>query len=161
MATEPLAQGQPRPGARGYETKDANVPWIFGIVLVLACSGVVTHLTLAGFLRHLIRGGMPTDAWTAGHGLSQSVPQGAFPRLQVSARLDLTQFHAREDEELTNYGWVNRSAGIVRIPIEKAMDLVLRKGLPVRTNEAASVGLSPAQLIEKRTTRDNAQRDHK
>jgi hypothetical protein len=67
--------------------------------------------------------------------------------LQVSAPLDLAQFRAREDEELTNYDWINRTAGIVRVPIERAMELVLQKGLPGGTNGA---GISPAQLIEKR-----------
>ena len=52
---------------------------------------------------------------------------------------------------LTSSGWIDRSAGIVRLPIDRAMEVVLQKGLPVRTNGVAGVGLSPQQLIERRT----------
>jgi hypothetical protein len=38
---------------------------------------------------------------------------------------------AAEDEVLTSYGWVSKEAGIARIPIEHAMQLVLERGLPV------------------------------
>jgi len=40
---------------------------------------------------------------------------------------------AREDEILTTYGWVDRNAGIVRIPIDAAMKLTLERGLPARS----------------------------
>ena len=36
----------------------------------------------------------------------------------------LKDLHAREHEELTTYGWVDKEAGTVRIPIERAMELV-------------------------------------
>ena len=44
----------------------------------------------------------------------------------------LRQLHAREAEMLQGYAWVDRNAGAVRIPIERAMDLVVEKGLPTR-----------------------------
>jgi hypothetical protein len=161
MATESLAQGSSRPGAEGYEPKDASVPWVFGIVVFLACSGIVIQALLVGVLHHMVGGPSATDAFSAGRHQKQPAPSGVFPRLQVSPRLDLAQFHAREDEELTNYGWVDRSNGIVRIPIERAMDVVLQKGLPLRTNGVASVGLSPQQLIEKRTSPQTDQGNQK
>jgi hypothetical protein len=39
---------------------------------------------------------------------------------------------AEEDRPLTTYGWVDRDAGIVRIPMEEAMKLVVSRGLGVR-----------------------------
>ena len=39
---------------------------------------------------------------------------------------DLRDLRAREDEMLDSYGWVDRNAGIVRIPIDEAMRLTLR-----------------------------------
>jgi len=38
----------------------------------------------------------------------------------------------REREMLNSYGWVDRQAGVVRIPIERAMDLTAQRGLPAR-----------------------------
>jgi hypothetical protein len=50
------------------------------------------------------------------------------PRLQPNildrntAEEDMADLRAREDELLTTYGWVNREAGIVRIPIDQAIE---------------------------------------
>jgi hypothetical protein len=54
------------------------------------------------------------------------------PRLQIDPRRDLADLRAREDEQLTSYGWVDKNAGIVRIPIDAAMKLTLERGLPAR-----------------------------
>ena len=54
------------------------------------------------------------------------------PRLQVSAPQDLKQFLAAEDKVLNSCDWVDQNAGTVRIPIDRAMDVVAKKGLPAR-----------------------------
>ena len=54
------------------------------------------------------------------------------PRLQTNPRDDLQNFREQEDTVLTSYGWVDRNAGIVRIPIEEAMKLTVQRGLPTR-----------------------------
>ena len=55
------------------------------------------------------------------------------PRLQTNPREDLRELRAGEDELLTTYGWVDRNAGVVRIPIDEAMKLVIQRGLPARS----------------------------
>ncbi len=47
----------------------------------------------------------------------------------------LRQLRATEDAALTTYGWVDRKNGIVHIPIDRAMDLILQRGLPTRPPE--------------------------
>jgi len=54
------------------------------------------------------------------------------PRLQTNPRDDLRELRAHEDEVLTTYGWVDRSSGVVRIPIDQAMKLLVQRGLPTR-----------------------------
>jgi len=54
------------------------------------------------------------------------------PRLQTNPRQDLADLRAREDETLTTYGWVDRNAGVVRIPIDEAIKKTLERGLPSR-----------------------------
>lgn len=44
---------------------------------------------------------------------------------------DVADLHAREDLLLSNYSWVDQSKGTVRIPIERAMQLIAQRGLPV------------------------------
>jgi hypothetical protein len=54
------------------------------------------------------------------------------PRVQTdNGNQDIVTLHAREDILLDNYTWVDRSKGTVRIPIERAMELVAQRGLPV------------------------------
>jgi hypothetical protein len=61
--------------------------------------------------------------------LAQRFPS---PRIQSDDGLqDLADLHAREDVLLNNNSWVDQSQGKVRIPIERAMELVAQRGLPV------------------------------
>ncbi len=39
----------------------------------------------------------------------------------------LAEHRAKEHEELTTYGWIDRKAGIVRLPIDRAIDLTVRE----------------------------------
>jgi hypothetical protein len=155
MATKSKPDREPEgagtaPEARppGYERRDAHVGWIFGILGLFAVAGLIIHLVLAAMLGWLKKERTPGDVWSPGPkaaGLRTST--NLFPRLQVSPPMDLRAFREREDAQLHSYGWVDRSSGIVRIPIERAMDLLLEKGLPMRhgTN-ADQVGPSPYEL---------------
>jgi len=52
------------------------------------------------------------------------------PRLQVLSAQDREQVRTAEESVLHSYGWVNPLSGIVRIPIERAMQLIVERGLP-------------------------------
>jgi hypothetical protein len=72
--------------------------------------------------------------------LTQSFPT---PRVQLDdGNQDVAELHAREDLLLNYYSWVDQSKGTVRIPIERAMELVAQRGLPV-----APAGASQAPLM--------------
>lgn len=137
---------------RGHEMRDANTKWIFGVVLFLFVSGLAIHGMLAGFLSLLKSGPSPKDAWQPSQPAKVAGPRRvSFPVLQISAPAELQAFRAREEAELHSYGWINRTSGTVRIPIERAMDLILQEGLPTRSStNANSVGPSSWQLIQQR-----------
>ncbi len=59
------------------------------------------------------------------------------PRLQVNPKQELKDLRARELDTLDHYGWVDKNAGVARIPIENAMKLTLERGLPARSAQAA------------------------
>jgi hypothetical protein len=40
------------------------------------------------------------------------------------------------DEKLTSYGWVDKEGGVTRLPIDRAMEVMLEKGFPARTKAA-------------------------
>ncbi len=54
------------------------------------------------------------------------------PVLQSDGVKDLEVFQAEQEKTLTTYGWVDKAQGTVRVPIEKAIDMVLKKGLSAR-----------------------------
>ena len=64
---------------------------------------------------------------------SQGLREPPEPRLQTGPRQDLADLRAKEDDLLATYGWVDKNAGVVRIPIDAAMKLTLERGLPART----------------------------
>src|SRR5262245_60325642 len=71
----------------------------------------------------------------AGHGVrgapvAATPPRPPGPRLQASPTRDIQELLQTEKARLQSYGWVDRSAGIVRMPIDRAMALVVRQGLP-------------------------------
>jgi hypothetical protein len=152
MATEPNLP-------KGHEQRDASAAWIAGIIVLLFVLGVSIQAILGGFLSSLKHSPPPTDSWRPVPRTRRATPAPPpGPRLQVSAPADLEAFRAREEMELHSYGWINRTSGVVRIPIEKAMDLVLQQGLPVRTNAGTNKpGPSSYQLIQQRPDRKGKQ----
>jgi hypothetical protein len=75
---------------------------------------------------------------------TQSFPA---PRVQLDdGNQDVVDLHAREDLLLDNYSWANQSQGKVRIPIQRAMELVAQRGLPV----ASTVDQAPTLTGDQR-----------
>lgn len=144
-------QGSQQPAGKGYERRDINAKWIFGIVGFLLIAGLVVHFCLAGIVERLERKPTPTDQWTGTRRDGGTGENKSFPRLQLAPPEDLKRFRAREDEELNSYGWIDRTAGVVRIPIGRAMELVLQRGLPTRSGtDAGPLGPSSYQLQQER-----------
>src|SRR5262252_6075547 len=118
-----------RPGAR-HEITDVNA-WAvgkFGIALVLLC--IVALAILFGVFRYLmseVGGKMPEKELNVD---ARQLP--VEPRLQRSPIIDLQRFKAAEDEILGGYGWIDQQKGVVHIPIDRAMDMIVQRGLPSR-----------------------------
>lgn len=119
--------------AFGYEKRDANAKGIFfsvlGLFLVLVLIDVIVHFMVRDFRN----APTPADRYTGSVRKQEAAKaEPAYPRLQISAPADLSAFREQEAEQLNTYGWINKTSGVVRIPIDRAMDLVLQKGLPTR-----------------------------
>ena len=54
------------------------------------------------------------------------------PRFQENPQQEMQELRAKQKALLEGYGWVNKEAGVARIPIEEAMRMVVERGLPVR-----------------------------
>jgi len=111
----------------GFEESDVNVfavgKFAIGLVLVtILAMGLI--IVVFNVLKNMEGGEAKTIDPT------KVFPQ---PQLQKTPIPDLKEVRAKEEQTLTTYGWVDQQKGVVRIPISQAMDLVVKKGLPVRT----------------------------
>jgi hypothetical protein len=76
------------------------------------------------------------------------------PRLQVKPGLDLQAYCEDQLQQLDTYGWVDPHNEVVRIPVDRAMDLILQRGLPTRpagsspTSGAAADPEDTASVLE-------------
>jgi len=144
---------------QGYEKTDVEVRGVFAFLAVLAFSAVLINLWTYGFYRlldHLAvqrdnsymmesgKGMVRPRQLAAGSGAetpsmrSETTEQTAerlvatfpAPRLQTDDVYDLHVLRGKEDLYLNHYTWVDKNAGTVRIPIERAMELIAQRGLP-------------------------------
>ena len=115
-----------------HEHGDVNISAIFGFGGGLIVVAAVVHLLIYALFGYFDRreGVQAPAEYPLAAAESQRKPPE--PRLQTNPRQDLADMRAKEDEVLGSYGWVDKNAGVVRIPIDAAMKLTLERGLPAR-----------------------------
>jgi len=138
--------------SKGYEASDVRVSGILVFLVALTIFAVVTAAMAYGVGKvldaRMAKEDGPPSKWTKTVDVRQLgdmpnspelqnkvatlMQQYPTPRLQTDdGAQDVTDLHAREDLLLNNYSWVDQSQGKVRIPIERAMELIAQRGLPV------------------------------
>ena len=128
--------GGPAQGESFDREIDARSVLVFGIALA-----VVTTVVLLGLWGLLVR-------WKGERAARDARPSPLAeanaphlppePRLQADPIRDMQALRAREASQLTTYGWVDPRAGIARIPIDRAIDLLLANGLPSASPEPSA-----------------------
>jgi hypothetical protein len=154
-------QGVPRANAQGYEKSDLAAKWIFSFFAALFIGAIAIHFLIGWQLGRLRKEPPPVDRWTGPRRAASSSASspGDYPRLQLSPAADMEAFRAREEAELNSYGWVNRTEGVARIPINRAMELLLQKGLPVRAGTNGNkTGPSNLELQQQRPSQAEQER---
>lgn len=75
------------------------------------------------------------------------------PQLEIDERTQLNSVRLHEEDVLNTYGWVDQKAGTVRIPIDRAMDLIAQRGLPVRSQSTAEAQTAQSGPAPEKGTR--------
>jgi hypothetical protein len=70
------------------------------------------------------------------------------PRLQQFPRSELYEFRLGEEALLHRYGWMNKNAGAVHIPVEDAMRILVERGLPARAQDPSQPAETPGLMPE-------------
>ena len=74
------------------------------------------------------------------------------PRLEEDERGELKSVLLDQEQKLNSYGWVDEKAGVVRIPIERAMRLVAQQGLST-TPKAGTAPPSEVSVVNQAVQR--------
>ena len=128
-----------------FEREDLGTRGIFAFMIGLAVTGVVIYFIIVGmysFLDNYERSQMATASplVTSKGAMSRVVTQAdmdkAFkdngaPMLETNERGQFRDFLMNQEKQLHSYGWVDEKDGVARIPIERAMELIVQRGLPV------------------------------
>lgn len=151
----------------GYEPTDIRVTGIIvfltALAIFVAVAGLLTYGMGKVINAHLNKEDGPDTKWTKTADVRQlgNLPnnpalqkkmaeltqQFPAPRIQLDdGNQDVAELHQREDLLLDHYTWVNQSKGTVRIPIDRAMQLIAQRGLPV----APPATLAPLMTADSR-----------
>lgn len=116
------------------QTDDVNAKGILVFLGILLGTMVIFNFYIIGLSRVFEKRAERRDAQIRSQGPSPSVaasePYFPEPREQTNAEMDLEKWLARQSADLHSYGWIDRSNGVVRIPIERAIELLTPKGTP-------------------------------
>ena len=116
---------QHSPNGAGHERREVSVRLIVVSLGFLAVATFLVFLLVIGIFRYFYSTYSTEEATR----LAQPVipPQ---PRIEVAPYEGLQQLRAREDHVLNSYAWINKETGTVRVPIDRAIDMLAAKGLP-------------------------------
>jgi hypothetical protein len=134
-----------------FEHEDLGSRGVFAFMIGLAVSIVIIYFIIVGmyrFLDNYERSQMATASplITSKGAMSRVVTQedmdktfkdNGAPMLETNERGQLHDFLMDQETQLNSYGWVDEKAGVAHIPIERAMELLAQRGVPVYQPKAA------------------------
>jgi len=142
-----LDAGEAKQQGSLHQTSEINLralTWTtIGLVVLLIAVFVTVGGLFSLFKRQNASQSAPTGITTSGR-----LPPA--PRLQTDPASDLQRFLDAENAKLNSYGWVDKSAGVIRIPINRAIDLLAQRGLPARTGDRDTAGKTPLQMRQEK-----------
>lgn len=145
MAERAIAEDAPEPPhvhpRVRFEPVDVDAPKVFYTGIGVVVGMLLITLLVFPFYKYL-------ESYRAGHastlpssaGRTQVPPE---PRLQQNPRRDLESLRRYEDGRLNSYGWMDRSKGLVSVPIDRAMQLTLQRGIAPRPAPPGNVYFNP------------------
>jgi hypothetical protein len=136
------AGGDPNSVSAGRELADVSPSSLIRQALYLVVVCVFVWFAMAGMFKLFM--GRLNDRDPQVSSLARpagEVPPG--PRLLTDEPANLQEFRAREAQSLEHYGVIDQATGAVHLPIERAKELLLQRGLPAR---AGQPGAQPAAV---------------
>jgi hypothetical protein len=115
------------------DTQDLTIPGMVGLLGTIVFLTVFGLVAAYGYLQFAI--GKPARR-AVPPGFTAQAPTAPIDPSAIPIYVQRAELASMEASLLTTYSWIDSKAGIVRIPIERALALVSERGLPVRTATA-------------------------
>jgi hypothetical protein len=148
----------------GYETTDADAGPVVRFALFLMILTLAIAALVVGFYKYL--DARETAEKAQRYPMSETVnrPLPPRPRLQTYPFTDVTTMRAEDRRLLDEYAWVDKNGGVVRIPIERAIEILAERGLPHRaappgTATPEASGAAPMEPSNSPPSRQPAARE--
>lgn len=136
----------------GHEATRVPLKGLLWFVAGFIATAVVIHSSLIGYAWLL---GAHDKGFGRVHPIRPNqIPSYPAPALQVNPQVDLQTYRTRADRDLNSYGWIDQAHGVAKVPIDRAMDLLLARGLPVRP--AVQDGPTELNMQEQKAAADSA-----
>lgn len=165
--TEELNHGFSNPDT-SFEREDLSTRGVFVFMVGLAVVGIVIYFIVVGMYRFLdhyehsqMKTASPLETSMAPadrvvtKAYMEKFKDNGTPMLESDERGQFKDFLLKQEDQLNSYGWVDQQAGIAHIPIERAINLIVERGLPVRPaggaegNAAAAAAPSTKKSVPK------------
>ena len=114
-----------------HERTDAHVKPLVIFLVAMALTVAVSFVFTVFLFNFFVEQAQSADRVPSRVKVADELPAG--PRVQVVPGLDLREMRAAEQDRLNGYGWVDEGGRVVHIPIDKAIDALIEKGLPTRS----------------------------
>ena len=163
-------------GHTDFERRDIGASGVLYFMAGLAVAAVIIHFVIAGMYKYLEHHAeaqgraisplvtstvrdtrtLPPQFKTDQEGadyekyLQKNFPE---PQLEIDERTELNKVRLSEEDRLSTYDYIDKDAGTVRIPIDRAMDLLVQRGLPTRTQSRESAAAASATGTTKETNK--------
>ena len=117
----------------GHELSDLSPRRISFFAIGLAALVIIALLLCYGLLVWMVksevrRAEAPTQ-------FAEPMAPMVQPQLAVEPGRAMKALRQQEQTRLNSYGWADQGKGIVHIPIERAMDMLVKRGLPARQSQ--------------------------
>ena len=155
----------------GYERSDIGVSTVVYFLIVLAIACLLIYFIVRGVFSYLEKRSaaeqkpisplvtnVPEDTRRIppqyGSNYEKYLREGfPAPQLEVNERTELNDERLREENTLSTYDYIDKNAGTVRIPIDRAMELLAQRRLPVRTQATDSTAVKSGNGATKETSK--------
>jgi hypothetical protein len=146
------SQGHPQPNG-GFEREDLGAKPIIAFIITVVVGGIFVYYAIWGMFHFLDKQitkddhsrsplvQVQTDTRSIQAEQIKVFPE---PRLEDNERTEINDTRYAEEQRLNSSGWVDQSAGVAHIPIERAMQLIAQRGLPTMPQQ----GTVPPSIVE-------------